>query len=79
MKRSNQPSESWQDNNGWWERTDKAYVWKSEKPNDYLIWMAFYGPLRPLLKATRRMARIPRKWGTAVAAMKAIDKEVPLS
>lgn len=71
----------------WYERTDGAYVWESS--DHYYsnplnprcrLWMAFGPDQQYLFKApiTSPRCHTPRKWQSAAAAMKALDREKPL-
>lgn len=69
-----------------YERSDEAYVWEStdgyySNPASPTcrMWMAFDQRDRYLAKTMRfKLRRIPRKWQTAQAAMRAVDRELPL-
>jgi len=70
----------------YWERSDGAYVWYDNKtpyPNllnpNARFWAA-YGPNERYLRKEKRRTwmHIPRRWKTAEAAIKALDREVPI-
>ena len=68
----------------YFERSDGSYVWYDQSsPNpidpNCRMWVAF-GPDQTYLSKDRRKGwmRVPRRWKTPEAAMKALDKEIPI-
>lgn len=65
------------------ERVDGAYVWCDSRPcweslTDPRCWIAFGPDQHYLSKSQKGNFRVPRRWKTAAAAIKAVDAEIPL-
>ena len=68
----------------YWERPDGAYVWWDERtpwvnPSNprCRLWVAFGPDGRYLAKRRRSRFRTPRRWATAEAAARAVDRAWP--